>query len=176
MDHTQPVPLVVMGVSGSGKTTVGEAIGARLGVPTADADAFHPQANIDKMASGQALDDDDRQPWLEAIGDWLHEHADTGCVVGCSALKRKYRDLLRGREPRTEFLHLHGSRAVITARQAARKGHFMPPSLLQSQFDTLQPLEDDEAGVVVDVDQSVRGIVEDYLRSDGIGQRSGTNR
>ena len=127
MSPDRPVPLVVMGVSGSGKTTVGEVLAARLGVPSADADAFHPQANIDKMSSGRPLDDDDRQPWLEAIGDWLHEHAGTGCVVGCSALKRSYRDLL------------------------------------QSQFDLLEPLEDDEAGLVVDVDQDVEAIVEEYL-------------
>ena len=163
MSTDRPVPLVVMGVSGSGKTTVGEELAARLGVPSADADAFHPQANVDKMSSGEALDDDDRQPWLEAIGDWLHEHADTGCVVGCSALKRSYRDLLRDREPRTEFLHLHGSREVIAARQSARKDHFMPASLLQSQFDILEPLEDDEAGMVVDVDQDVAAITEEYL-------------
>lgn len=163
MSPDRPVPLVVMGVSGSGKTTVGEVLSERLGVPSADADGFHPQANIDKMSSGQALDDDDRQPWLEAIGDWLHEHAGTGCVVGCSALKRSYRDLLRDREPRTEFLHLHGSQEVIAARQSARKGHFMPPSLLQSQFDLLEPLKDDEAGLVVDVDQDVEAIVDEYL-------------
>lgn len=163
MSPHRPAPVVVMGVSGSGKTTVGEVLAARLGVPSADADAFHPQANIDKMSSGEALDDDDRQPWLEAIGDWLHEHADSGCVVGCSALRRSYRDLLRDREPRTEFLHLHGSREVIAARQSARTDHFMPASLLKSQFDLLEPLEDDEAGLVLDVDQDVDAIVEEYL-------------
>ena len=163
MSPDRPVPLVVMGVSGSGKSTVGEALAARLAVPSADADAFHPQANIDKMSAGRPLDDDDRQPWLEAIGDWLHVHAATGCVVGCSALKRSYRDLLRRREPRTEFLHLHGSQEVIAARQSARQGHFMPASLLQSQFDLLEPLEADEAGLVVDVDQDVEAIVEEYL-------------
>ncbi len=150
-----------MGVSGSGKSTVGAAIAQRLRVPFADADDFHPAANIAKMTAGQALDDHDRQPWLEAIGAWLAEHPD-GAVMSCSALKRTYRDQLRRHAPAVSFLHLEGSREVIARRQASRPGHFMPASLLESQFATLEPLERDERGVVIDVDQSVDAIVEEF--------------
>ena len=158
-----PPPLVVvMGVSGSGKSTVGAALAQRLGVRFADADDFHPPANIAKMTAGNALDDDDRYPWLGSIGEWLAERNDVGGVMSCSALKRKYRDQLRHHEPRTEFLLLHGTLEVITRRQSSRPGHFMPASLLQSQFDTLEPLAPDENGVVVDVDQSIDAIVNEY--------------
>jgi gluconokinase len=155
-------PLVVMGVSGSGKSTVGAALAQRLRVPFADADDFHPAANIAKMSAGHALDDHDRHPWLEAVGEWLAAHPD-GAVMGCSALKRKYRDQLRDHAPDVGFVMLEGSREVIERRQASRPGHFMPPSLLTSQFATLEPLEPDEAGVVIDVDQSVDAIVEAYV-------------
>lgn len=155
-------PIVVMGVSGSGKSTVGAALAQRLRVPFADADDFHPQANIDKMTAGHALDDDDRRPWLEAIGNWLAEHADGG-VMSCSALKRKYRDQLRGHCQQVEFLHLAGTPDVIGRRQASRPGHFMPASLLQSQFETLEPLQSDEHGVAIDVDQNIDSIIETYL-------------
>lgn len=154
--------LVVMGVSGSGKSTVGAAIAQRLRVPFADADDFHPAANIAKMSAGQALDDSDRHPWLEAIGEWLAQHPD-GAVVSCSALKHKYRDQLRHHVHNIEFVHLHGSRDVIARRQASRPGHFMPTSLLTSQFDTLEPLEPDEYGLVIDVDQDIDAIVQEYL-------------
>ncbi len=155
--------VVVMGVSGSGKSTVGAALAQRLRVPFADADDFHPPANIAKMTAGEALDDSDRRPWLEAIGEWLVAHAESGGVMSCSALKRKYRDQLRHHATTTEFLHLHGSREVIAQRQASRPGHFMPASLLDSQFATLEPLSPDERGLVVDVDQSIDGIVQDYV-------------
>ena len=155
-------PLVVMGVSGSGKSTVGAAIAGRLRVPFADADDFHPAANIAKMSAGHALDDDDRYPWLETIGEWLADHLDGG-VMSCSALKRSYRDQLRKHCPQVRFVHLHGSPEVIERRQASRPGHFMPASLLASQFATLEPLETDEAGVELDVDNSVDGLVDDYL-------------
>lgn len=151
-------PIVVMGVSGSGKSTVGASLARRLGVPFADADNFHPPANIAKMTAGIPLDDDDRLPWLHAIGDWLAAHPD-GAVMSCSALKRGYRDELRNRCPSTEFVHLNGPPAVIAARQAARTGHFMPASLMASQFATLEPLQPDERGVTVDVDRSVDDIV-----------------
>jgi gluconokinase len=152
-----------MGVSGSGKSTVGAALAQRLRVPFADADDFHPPANIAKMTAGEALDDDDRHPWLESIGEWLTAHADTGGVMSCSALKRQYRDQLRHHAPTTEFVHLHGTREVIARRQASRPGHFMPASLLDSQFATLEPLAPDEHGQVVDVDQSIDAIVQAYI-------------
>ncbi len=155
-------PIVVMGVSGSGKSTVGAALAQRLRVPFADADDFHPPANIAKMTVGHALDDDDRYPWLEAIGQWLAEHGDGG-VMSCSALKRKYRDQLRRHSAQVEFLHLSGSAEVIARRQASRPGHFMPASLLASQFDTLEPLEADEHGVSIDVDQNIDSIVQSYI-------------
>lgn len=152
-----------MGVSGSGKSTVGAALAQRLRVPFADADDFHPAANIAKMTAGHALDDADRGPWLEAIGEWLAAHPD-GAVVSCSALKRSYRDVLR-RHAHLEFVHLEGSRAVIARRQASRPGHFMPASLLTSQFQTLEPLQPDEHGIVIDVDQSVDAMVEEYVET-----------
>jgi gluconokinase len=152
-----------MGVSGSGKSTVGAALAQRLRVPFADADDFHPPANIAKMTAGDALDDDDRQPWLETIGEWLREREGSGGVMSCSALKRMYRDQLRRHAPTTEFLHLDGTHEVITRRQASRPGHFMPASLLASQFATLEPLAPDENGVVIDVDQSIDAIVDQYV-------------
>lgn len=158
--------IVVMGVSGSGKSTVGAAVAQRLRVPFADADDFHPAENIAKMSAGEPLNDDDRFPWLEIIGQWLATHVDGG-VISCSALKKKYRDQLRNHCPDVEFLHLHGTVEVIAARQASRPGHFMPASLLQSQFDTLEPLEADERGTVVDVDQDIDSIVETYISLTG---------
>jgi gluconokinase len=155
--------IVVMGVSGSGKSTVGAALAQRLGVPFADADDFHPPANIAKMKAGIPLGDDDRYPWLEAVGGWLADHCGTGGLMSCSALKRKYRDQLRKHCPQTEFVHLSGSPEVIAARQASRPGHFMPASLMASQFATLQPLEPDERGVTLDVSHDIDSIVESYL-------------
>ncbi|SDU68761.1 gluconokinase [Gordonia westfalica] len=157
-------PVVVMGVSGSGKSTVGAALAQRLRVPFADADDFHSAANIAKMSAGQPLDDDDRRPWLESIGAWLAEHGDGG-VMSCSALKHTYRDRLRGHEPSVAFAHLAGSVEVIARRQASRPGHFMPSALLTSQFVTLEPLTSDERGVTVDVDQSVDAIVDALVAS-----------
>lgn len=159
-------PLVVMGVSGSGKSTVGAAVARRLQVPFADADDFHPPANIAKMTNGEALDDDDRRPWLDAVGEWLAAHPEGG-VMSCSALRRTYRDQLRHYAPAVRFLYLEGSREVIAARQSSRSGHFMPTSLLTSQFALLEPLGQDERGVVIDVDQGVDAIVQGYV--DAIG-------
>src|SRR4051812_47790743 len=159
-------PLVVMGVSGSGKSTVGAALAQRLRVPYADADDLHPPENIAKMTAGHALDDDDRYPWLEKVGEWLAAHPDGG-VMSCSALKRKYRDQLRRHLPHLQFVLLEGSIEVIARRQASRPGHFMPASLLRSQFATLEPLEPDEHGVVIDVDQSVDDVVQGYLNAVG---------
>ncbi len=155
--------VVVMGVSGSGKSTVGAALGQRLRVPFADADDFHPPANIKKMSAGIPLDDGDRHPWLEAIGEWLSAHDENGGVISCSALKRRYRDQLRHHDHRVLFLHLEGGRDVIAARQASRPGHFMPSSLLTSQFATLEPLAPDEHGIVIDVDQPIDAIVQEFV-------------
>lgn len=155
-------PIVVMGVSGSGKSTVGAALAQRLRVAFGDADDFHPPANIAKMSAGHPLDDDDRYPWLETIGQWLADHHDGG-VMSCSALKRKYRDQLRRHCPDVRFLHLTGTPEVIARRQASRPGHFMPATLLTSQFDTLEPLGSDEAGIVIDVDQNIDAIVDAYI-------------
>jgi gluconokinase len=155
-------PIVVMGVSGSGKSTVGAAVAQRLRVPFADADDFHPAANIAKMSAGEALNDDDRRPWLETIGDWLSGHPDGG-VMSCSALKRAYRDQLREHCQDVAFLHLAGTPEVIGRRQASRPGHFMPASLLASQFETLEPLASDERGVVINVDQDIDSIVDEYV-------------
>ncbi|HYB34684.1 MAG TPA: gluconokinase [Mycobacterium sp.] len=151
-----------MGVSGSGKSAVGAALAQLLRVPFADADTLHPEANIAKMSAGEPLTDEDRYPWLEAVGEWLADHRDGG-VMSCSALKRKYRDQLRTHCPRIEFLHLSGAPELIERRHARRPGHFMPTSLLKSQFDTLEPLGPDEHGVVIDVGENVDSIVETFL-------------
>ncbi|MER6537617.1 gluconokinase [Streptomyces sp900105755] len=146
-----PHVIVVMGVAGTGKTTIGPLLAARLGVPYAEGDDFHPPANIAKMSAGHPLDDADRWPWLDAIGAWAHSRAGLGGVVSSSALKRSYRDRLRAAAPGIVFLHLSGDRRLIEDRMSHRQGHFMPTTLLDSQFATLQPLEPDEAGVAVEV-------------------------
>jgi gluconokinase len=155
-------PIVVMGVSGSGKSTVGAALAGRLRVPYEDADDLHPRENVEKMSRGEPLDDHDRWPWLERIGEWLATH-ESGGVIACSALKRKYRDQLRHHCRSVEFLHLEGGRDLIERRQASRPGHFMPASLLTSQFETLERLAPDERGVVVSVAGGVDEIVQGYL-------------
>ena len=132
-------------------------------MPFADADDFHPPANIAKMAAGTPLDDDDRRPWLEAIGAWLARHTESGGVVSCSALKRDYRDLLRAGASRVTFVHLAGTRDDRQARVADRPGHFMPTALLDSQLATLEPLQADEAGLRLDLDAPVEQIVDRYL-------------
>ena len=154
-------PLIVMGVSASGKSSVGSALAARLGIPFVDADDLHPQANVDKMAAGIPLTDDDRWPWLDAGASRL---AAGPVVIACSALKRAYRDRLRTAVPATVFVHLAGDRDVLEERIADREGHFMPASLLQSQLDTLEDLGRDEMGFALDfarpVDELVDAVVE----------------
>ncbi|MGZ4510301.1 MAG: gluconokinase [Mycobacterium sp.] len=164
------VPVVVMGVAGSGKSTVGMALAQRMRVPFMDADTLHPPANIAKMAAGEPLDDDDRDPWLDKVGEWLAGHRDGG-VVSCSALKRKYRDRLRALCPQAQFLHLAGSSALITSRLSARAGHFMPVALLRSQFEALEPLGADEPGATVDVSQDVDAIIDVFLHDAGSSVR-----
>jgi carbohydrate kinase (thermoresistant glucokinase family) len=163
MTENQPL-VVVMGVSGSGKTSIGEPLAERLGVPFIDGDDLHPQSNVEKMRAGHPLTDEDRWPWLARVGQSLTEAEDTGLVIACSALKRAYRDAIRAEEPRTVFLLLTAPREVIADRLAHRSGHFMPTSLLESQLDTLQPLGDDEVGAVVDVGADIASIVEEAVR------------
>jgi gluconokinase len=161
----QPCPgplVVVMGVAGSGKTTVGAALAQKLCLDYADADAFHNKASVAKMAAGHPLDDDDRSPWLEAIGQWLSAHDQTGGVASCSALRRRYRDILRAAAPRVKFLHLDGDPQVVTQRVAERLNHFMPASLMSSQLETLERLEDDETGSRLDLSESVQDIVAEF--------------
>jgi carbohydrate kinase (thermoresistant glucokinase family) len=154
----QPL-VVVMGVSGSGKSTIGVLVADALGVPFVDGDSLHPIANVAKMAAGTPLTDEDRWPWLAAIGARLHESRDTGLVVACSALKRVYRDAISAEAPGVIFLHLDGTHDVLLRRLEGRSGHFMPPSLLDSQLATLERLQPDERGVVVDVDAEVPVVV-----------------
>ncbi|WP_300009042.1 gluconokinase [Pseudonocardia sp.] len=169
--HPVPDPplLTVMGVSGSGKTTVGAALAQRLRVRYADADDFHPAENVEKMSAGVPLTDDDRLPWLHRIGEWLAAHAAGGGVVSCSALRRSYRDVLRAAAPTQLFVHLHGSPEVIARRVAGRPGHFMPASLVDSQFATLEPLGADEHGLTLDLDRPVDDLVDGYLAATAAG-------
>jgi gluconokinase len=157
--------LVIMGVSGSGKSTVARMLADRLDWPMAEADEFHSPANIAKMEAGIALTDADREPWLVSLRDWINVHAaaEQSTVATCSALKRSYRDLLRGADSRVSFIHLAGTREVIAARLAGRTGHFMPPSLLDSQFADLEQLGSDEDGLTVDVRDTPEAIVDQVL-------------
>jgi gluconokinase len=147
-----PIHLVVMGVCGSGKSTVARSIAERLGWEFAEGDDFHPRANLDKMADGRPLVDEDRWPWLHRLADWMAEHDARGesTVLSCSALRRSYRDILRGGGERTFFVHLTGDKNLLLSRTQGRE-HFMPPSLLESQLDTLEALQPDEEGMVQDV-------------------------
>lgn len=148
--------VVVMGVSGCGKTTVGEGIAEVTGWRFAEGDSYHPRANVDKMASGTPLTDEDRRPWLERLASWIGEQEAGGrsSVLSCSALKRSYRDLLRSGAPHVRFVHLHGDRAILEERLSTRAGHFFPARLLDTQLETLEPLGPDEDGVVVGLDLS----------------------
>jgi gluconokinase len=164
------VHIVVMGVSGSGKTTVGEALAAALGWRFVEGDAFHPAANVAKMASGHPLDDDDRRPWLEALAAEIgkDDAAGRSSVVGCSALRRAYRDILRAGAPDVRFLHVHGDEALLAARVSHRPGHFFPAALLESQLATLEPLGPDERGFVVDVAAPVDQVVAEARAAFGL--------
>ena len=159
--------IVVMGVSGCGKSTIGAALAQRLGVAFIDGDDLHPAANVARMAAGIPLDDDDRAPWLSSIGRTLGDHAGAGLVIACSALKRGYRDVIRREAPATVFVHAHGDAELIRARMAARPGHFMPAALLQSQLAALESLGDDERGVVLDIERPVAELVETSLAHIG---------
>jgi len=161
---TQQPVLVIMGVSGVGKSTVAALLAERLGWDFAEGDEMHPRANVAKMAAGHPLDDSDRWPWLATVASWIDDHTSAGRpgVVTCSALKRSYRDVLRG--PHVVFVHLAGPTALIGSRIAGRQGHFMPPALLDSQLATLEPLGDDEAHIVVDAGNDVALEVEQIIQ------------
>lgn len=151
--------VIVMGVAGCGKSSVGAAVADQIGALFFDGDDLHPAANIAKMSAGTPLNDDDRAPWLDLVGERLRD-ADGSILVGCSALKRAYRDRITAAAGAPViFLHLNGARAVIEARMAARTGHFMPVALLDSQFATLEPLQDDERSVIVDINQTLEAVV-----------------
>jgi len=150
------VQIVVMGVSGCGKSTVGQLLAQKLSARFIDGDDLHPESNKAKMAAGNPLNDDDRWPWLALVGQAL---AEGQTVVACSALKRVYRERILAAAPQTKFVHLSGSREVLEQRLGARSGHFMPASLLDSQLATLEPLAADEPGLVIDIDQPVADIV-----------------
>ncbi|WP_261620963.1 gluconokinase [Pseudarthrobacter equi] len=171
MSNNKPAPakprVVVMGVSGCGKTTIGDLVARQLGVPFLDGDSLHPVENVAKMAAGTPLTDEDRWPWLATVGAELANAGDGGMVLACSALRRSYRDAIRQQAPDTVFLHLHGSKEVLTARTEGRSGHFMPPALLESQLATLEPLAADEAGAVVDIAAPVDEVVASALASWG---------
>jgi len=154
--------LILMGVSGSGKSTVGARLAERLNREFAEGDGFHPAANVKKMASGHPLNDEDREPWLEAISAWLDAELASGrkAVLACSALKRSYRDRLR--RPGVRFVYLRVPEAELQHRVTRRTGHYMPPSLLGSQLADLEPPQDDEHAITVDVttpDGSVEAII-----------------
>jgi carbohydrate kinase (thermoresistant glucokinase family) len=145
--------IVVMGVAGSGKSTIGSMLARRLDWQFADADSFHPAANVEKMSRGMPLTDEDRRPWLEAIAGWMDRLGQEGRhgIVACSALKRAYRRVLVGNRPDTRIVYLKGEQALIGARMAARSGHFMPVGLLESQFRTLEEPGPDESPIVVSI-------------------------
>jgi len=175
---TSPVskPLVVvMGVSGCGKSTIGTALSERIGVHFIDGDRLHPQTNVEKMSHGIALTDHDRLPWLADVGRTLRDYQASGLVLACSALRRMYRDIIRWEAPDTVFVHAAGDAELIAERMKNRKGHFMPTALLQSQFAALEPLEDDEGGFTVDISQPVARIIDQVVeRLPLIGESSCT--
>jgi gluconokinase len=176
-----PCALIVMGVSGSGKSTIGERLAERLAWSYEDGDRFHPAGNVAKMSAGQPLTDDDRWPWLMAIADEIDRVCLAGrhAVIACSALKRTYRDVLMHGRSDVRIVFLDGAPALIADRMARRKGHFMPPGLLDSQFETLERPGPSENPVTVSIDASVDAVVDDIIRQlklapldSGVARRS----
>lgn len=163
--------IVVIGPAGVGKTTLGERLGAALGWPFAEGDSFHPQTNIEKMTRGIPLDDADRAPWLARIRDWISAQAGAGrnVVVTCSALKRSYRDVLRDAQAEVRFVQLMADETLVATRLAGRSGHFMPASLLASQYAALEALQDGEAGVQVAANQPAGEMVKQLLAALRLG-------
>jgi gluconokinase len=167
--------LVVMGVSGSGKSTIADQLAERLGWRFEDGDRFHPASNVAKMSAGQPLTDEDRWPWLQAIADEIDRVCRTGAhaVIACSALKRAYRDILVHGRDDVRIVYLKGTQALIADRLAVRKNHFMPSGLLDSQFKTLEPPAASENPVTVSIDGSVDAIVDDIVRQLGLNPAEG---
>jgi gluconokinase len=167
-----PVFVVVMGVSGSGKTTLGQGLAERLGWRFQEGDELHPRANVEKMSRGEPLTDEDRWPWLDAIGEWLDERAraDENAVLTCSALRRVYRDRLRSGRPGLRFCHVDVAEEVLRERLEERRGHYMPASLLPSQLATLEPLADDEPGVVVSAVGDPDDVLAEALEALGLSE------
>jgi gluconokinase len=161
-----PCALIVMGVSGSGKSTIAASLAERLNWVCEDGDRFHPASNVAKMSAGQPLTDEDRWPWLQAIADEIDRVCESGghVVIACSALKRAYRDVLVHGRDDVRIVNLKGTQPLIADRLARRKGHFMPPGLLDSQFKTLEPPAADENPLTVSIDAPVETIVEDIVR------------
>jgi carbohydrate kinase (thermoresistant glucokinase family) len=157
--------IVLMGVSGSGKSTVGDALASALHWEFRDADSFHPRANVEKMSRGVPLTDADRAPWLAAIAAWIDDRLAAGRtgIVSCSALKRAYRQVIVGGRTGVGLVHLRGSFDLIAARMAARRGHFMPASLLQSQFQTLEEPGPNEHALAASIDQSAEDIAQEII-------------
>ena len=164
-----PVRWVVMGVCGCGKSEIGRRLGAALQAEFLEGDAFHSAANIAKMAAGTPLDDADRADWLGRLQAEIAaaQQRGAGLVLSCSALKRRYRDLLRQADPGLRFAHLHGERALIEQRMRSRTAHYMPTSLLESQLRDLEPLATDEAGVRLDIDAAPASIIDQILQTQG---------
>ena len=167
-----PAVIVVMGVSGSGKTTIATLLAKRLGWPFRDADDFHPRANIAKMKSGVPLADKDRWPWLHAIADWIDVERAKGAkaIVTCSALKRSYRAIIIGDRRDVRLVYLRGGKELLAGRLAKRHGHFMPPALLQSQLDDLEAPGADERPVTVSVEPSPEDIVAHIIERLGLAE------
>jgi gluconokinase len=164
--NEMPRALIVMGVSGSGKSTIAERLAKRLGWRYEDGDWFHPPSNVAKMSTGQPLTDEDRWPWLRAIANEIDRACEAGqqVVIACSALKRAYRDVLVHGRNDVRIIYLNGTQDLIAGRLGARKDHFMPPGLLTSQFKTLEPPDANEHPVIVSIDASIEAIVEDVIR------------
>jgi gluconokinase len=167
----KPCVLIVMGVSGSGKSTIGEQLARRIAWAYEDGDRFHPAGNVAKMSAGIPLSDDDRWPWLLAIADEIDRVCMAGehVVIACSALKRAYRAVLVHGRGDVRIVFLSGSEQLIAARLAERKGHFMPPGLLASQFKTLEPPDPGENPVTVSIDAAVETIIDDIVSQLGLG-------